>query len=601
MRKELKKEIATTLCILITVAGTAKSDITWDTGPGSGNVHIDPTLVPGTSNDYVVNVSLLANGTGAFGLDADNPNDRIVELIFDNNPNFTTNSYIYSIRDVDVDPDFPADLAALLNVTVEAGAQVRASVIHLTGDLGQNINGDRGYLKFGGARFVTVLGDWYADMYLDADVVTVSDPEIRVFGDMRGGSFYCEDSKLILFNVAGDMGNIFTTGNITHIWAEEFIDRVVAGSISNMRFPLYDPVLFQPTPRDVNLISVFGDFISSHASEIGQLGGLSGALENNPGGLDINGSCSVELDIIDSIGIKNPTTEVFSLYRIGDSLLSNAIISLPADGLTTQIIINDKDVSGDWLGDIIIGTATLAPNYTQLSSELGGGQVGVAPFNFHQRTTAPLSGNDEDKDCDPHQSEVKMAAYDSGEGKNEVISARIRHYGPVYADGTGPHFRVEFKSDLLPSSWVDRTSLFEINTSYTGTSALTADRDVVIKGTAFNGNGFTAAGKWRIRPIDTDPTDPDDGKVKCGDVTGNPDVAWDSNVTSGDLGATTGTQYDWYQFRVLLEAPGGGMLLDGGTSASDLTSWGVAPYEVNADGETDSQDFSELVDSYSGS
>ena len=174
--------------------------------------------------------------------------------------------------------------------------------------------------------------------------------------------------------------------------------------------------------------------------------------------------------------------------------------------------------------------------------------------------------------------------------KNTVIpEVRIRHYGPVYTPGTGSHFQVEFKSDVLPSSWVDRTSLFKIDGT-TATIAEEAHRDIVITKTALNTTGFTAAGRWRIRPLA--------GKAKCGDVIGNPDVAWDSNVISGDLGSSSGTQYSWYQFRVLLEAPDGNILLQGGTSSSDLTSWGIAPYEINADGDTNMQDFRELADNY---
>ncbi|MBL4698443.1 MAG: hypothetical protein JKX70_06390 [Phycisphaerales bacterium] len=279
-------------------------------------------------------------------------------------------------------------------------------------------------------------------------------------------------------------------------------------------------------------------------------------------------------------------------YDIAGTMVSVGSISLPADGLDGQVIVNSGDTSDVWDGDVVVNSTTLAANYTELSSSLGGGQVGEAPFNFHQRTTAP-TGTDV-RDCDPHQGEAVVSSYNSGTNKNDAIpSVRIRHYGPIYADGVGSHFRVEFKSDVQPSSWVNRTSLFEVDTAATGTSSLTAHRDAVIKGTAFNGNGFTAAGRWRIRPLTE--------KVKCGDVTGNPNVAWDSNVTSGDLGSSTGTQYDWYAFRVFLEAPGaGGSLLQGGTGSSDLTSWVVTPFEVNADGETDTQDFTELVDSYTG-
>lgn len=324
---------------------------------------------------------------------------------------------------------------------------------------------------------------------------------------------------------------------------------------------------------DIEKILIGDDFVGTTAMTMNSLETL-----------EVDGNFDADVTVSSSMGSSG-------FYKVAGELASGASLDLPSDGLEGQVIVNSGDTSDLWSGDVVVGSITLVPNYTTLSSELGGGQVGIAPFNFHQRTTAPGAG--QTRDCEPYQGEVVMLPFDTGTNKNVPLAdVRIRHYGPVFADGSGPHFRVEFKSDVLPSSWVDRTSLFEIDTDETATSALTAHRDVVIEGTALNGNGFTAAGRWRIRPLA--------GKVRSGDVVGNPDVAWDSNVESGDLGSGMGTQYDWYAFRVLLEAPEGGMLLDGGTSASDLTNWGVAPFEVNADGDTDTQDFSELADSYTG-
>jgi len=39
------------------------------------------------------------------------------------------------------------------------------------------------------------------------------------------------------------------------------------------------------------------------------------------------------------------------------------------------------------------------------------------------------------------------------------------------------------------------------------------------------------------------------------------------------------------------------MLLQGGTSASDVSAWMESPYEVNADGETNTTDFEEVAES----
>ena len=57
------------------LGAAAFSDITFDTGATNGNVFIECQLVDGTANDWIVNVSLRADGNGGFGMDADDPND----------------------------------------------------------------------------------------------------------------------------------------------------------------------------------------------------------------------------------------------------------------------------------------------------------------------------------------------------------------------------------------------------------------------------------------------------------------------------------------------------------------------------------------------
>lgn len=435
----------------------------------------------------------------------------------------------------------------------------------------------------GNINFISVSGDSAGSISIDGDVQNMA--FFGHWGALPSGGVPNYDSSSI--TVGGDVAGTISVGG-------DFVGSLSADSLSNLSVTggMYDWVSGAVADADLSITS------GITALNTGQT--LLGSVAGNQFELSAD-------QVVDLVSIGGDYTSGFmqlvsglpsgALITVNGEMGTNVTLDFPNDGLEGQVIVNSGDTSALWSGDVVVGSTTLASNYTTLSSELGGGQVGVAPFNFHQRTTAPLSGNDEDKDCDPYQGEVVTAAYVPGSqgqpGKNEVIdSVLIRHYGPVYAVGSEDHFIIEFKSDLLPSSWVDRSSLFEIDTTVTATTALGAHRDVKIMKTDSNKTGFTAAGKWRIRPNDEDLMDSTDGPLKCGDVVGNPDVGWDSNVTSGG--------YDWYQFRVLLEAPGGGMLLQGGTSSSDLTDWGVAPYEVNADGDTDSQDFSELADSYTG-
>ncbi|MFN9976064.1 MAG: hypothetical protein ACK58T_39830, partial [Phycisphaerae bacterium] len=67
---------------------------------------------------------------------------------------------------------------------------------------------------------------------------------------------------------------------------------------------------------------------------------------------------------------------------------SNALVTLPADGLKGQIIINSKDglpanaADGVWTAPVLVGGQSLTnlPYYNVKSSDLGGGAVGLVPF-----------------------------------------------------------------------------------------------------------------------------------------------------------------------------------------------------------------------------
>ena len=223
------------------------------------------------------------------------------------------------------------------------------------------------------------------------------------------------------------------------------------------------------------------------------------------------------------------------------------------------------------------------PYYHMLSEQLGG-SIGVAPFNFHQRDTAPPTGVS--RDCDPYHRE--LIAIPLGGSLDE---ATISHYGPVFVDTaneTEPYFRVEYKLPGKP--WTDRTSLFEVDLTQTGTSEATAQRNVVIKKKSTNPNGFVAVGQWRIRPYAD--------KVRCAYVTGNPDVHYVSDEYGRDAGTSSGApEYYWYTFDIQMMTSGsGGLLVANNTVAmSDLQAWSDEPYEVNADGSTNSADLSDLI------
>ena len=251
------------------------------------------------------------------------------------------------------------------------------------------------------------------------------------------------------------------------------------------------------------------------------------------------------------------------------------------------------DPSAPGPGEILIGPAQphpyKAPFYHALSDELGGGEIGLAPFNFHQRDTAPPAG--QTRDCDPFHTELRtLVMLPSGLIQNPIDTVRIRHYGPVYAIGDvndGPHFRVEFQPAFRPI-WYNRTSQFEVEFAGTNNDPATGSRDIIIKSADFNPDGFNVAGSWRIRPVA--------GMVRCAQVFGNPDVRYDSSILARDLNAVSGPIHSWYQFTVDIESQGQKLFAQEQVNSFDLQTWIATPYETNADGSTDTRDFVEMLE-----
>jgi len=471
-----------------------------------------------------------------------------------------------------------ATIGALYQITGSAASNMWISLIAIEGDLGFLGPNER---RFEGlvVRNIGVGGDCYADILaFGTDVDTLGHASLVVDGDWVSGSYSNRTAPSVFEMVIG--GFVGSINNPVEIWAANRISIItIGGDFIGQVGENDDGYVGHP---DIGNVEIGGDFIGSGAMTMNSLDRFI-----------IGGN--FDADVTLSTAMSSST----DLYKIGGAFASTASITLPADGLVGQVLINSGDTSNLWDGNIAIGSTTLAgPDeldyttyYTQLSSELGGGAVGHAPFNFHQRETAPPAG--ESMDCNPYQNEVRALAL-----SEKLDFVEISHYGPVYADGTGPHFRVEFLPGMeVNPVWVDKTSMFEIDSDIaipnpTGTSDGTASRVVTIKAVAGNKEAFKAAGKWRIRPIQ--------GKVKCGSVVGNPNVRYTSSVVSGDLG-TLGI-FSWYQFDVLMELQPGIFALDSGngTQASDLAAWMLTPFETNADGETNTQDFIDMANQYTG-
>lgn len=302
-----------------------------------------------------------------------------------------------------------------------------------------------------------------------------------------------------------------------------------------------------------------------------------------------------------------------SIFHIGGTLASGVTIELEHDpldasdvGLEGQIVVNQSNGSGDWFGNIQINDGStltgLAKNYITLSKDIGNGAAGAAPFNFHQ-FTGPLPASRGDLDCDPFHTEVVRVG-DCEDDLSALCRVDIEHYGPIFVQGAADQYRVEFLPAFIPITgpvWYDVSSQFVVDTTFTATTEASAHRVVRLIAAPGSQTDFAAAGQFRFRPLIITKDGIDEHQVRCAWVAGNPGVAYNSSVVSGDLGNTTsGPQYHWYQFHVALtrcrlDAP----LFEGNrVNASDIAEWLNEPFEVNMDGEICAQDLADMLAAY---
>ena len=186
-------------------------------------------------------------------------------------------------------------------------------------------------------------------------------------------------------------------------------------------------------------------------------------------------------------------------------------IVLAPQGLQGQVIVNASDTFGEWLDNVEIGTGAgqvilgpsqaqpdQAPFYDRLSADLGGGAVGVVPFNVHPR------------DSEPDLSATLATPPDE---------VRIRHYGPIYGDGTGQVLLIERSGDG-GQTWSDVSNQFSVAVD---TSPTTFSRLLVV--TPKVGQAFQAASMYRFnaRPA-----------LRCANVPGNPSVVYRCDNTSNN-------------------------------------------------------------------
>jgi hypothetical protein len=531
-------------------------------------------------NRYEIQITQGATaGSGLVGIRMTNPNDVITKITVYRNPAHNLNSILLNISNNGSKADFAAIEA--IDVVSPSNRFLDISLINITGNLGTPSSITT--IEAGQIRNIDISGNWYANVVVDDQTTTSSLNlnTVRVRSDWLGGGLY--------WNTPTSFGTITVDGDISgssidpiEIWSKNNITSVSAGSITNARIGSQTNG-FSGFSAVTSITTTNGDFVSSAPMTMASLGSM-----------DINGDFDAEITLNGAMG------SLSSLYQIRDSFASTALLSLPANGLLGTILINTNNASGQFLGDIEVGSTVLSPDYTTLSSALGNGATGLAPFNFHQ-FTGPLPASRGDLDCDPFHTEYLSVG--ACEEVTVLTHVDIEHYGPVFVRGAADQYRVEFRPAFTGGgpTWFDVSSQFVVDTTFTATTEANAHRVVRLINAAGSQTDFAAAGWFRFRPLIITKDDIDEHQVRCAWVNGNPGVAYDSSIVSGDLGNTSsGPQYDWYQFRVgLVPCPPESMLFEGDqVNASDIAAWIDQPFEVNMDGQICSQDLADMLAAY---
>lgn len=203
---------------------------------------------------------------------------------------------------------------------------------------------------------------------------------------------------------------------------------------------------------------------------------LGGFTQEIPAGVGASGILEFRGDI-NADGVINISGGFAGEIRIAEGL-----------NLAGQVIIN-SDASGS---DLFTGSAVLdfdtfpvsltpIPNYTNLSAELGGGAIGVVPFNLH----AP--------DCEPPSGSL-ITVHTGLNGIQAPQEVRIRHYGPVRFASAGAQLLVERSDFTYSAPPIGPTIWEDVSASYQFAASSENPRDLIVSG------NFGPDYRYRIRP-----------------------------------------------------------------------------------------------------
>lgn len=270
----------------------------------------------------------------------------------------------------------------------------------------------------------------------------------------------------------------------------------------------------------------------------------------------IDGDMNGMIDLRDLLGTLSVSENVGTTGVITmDTLDSAGAVAdvLIKDDLAGQIIINQHDNNDQWLGTVSVNTYGIDPNeivcerapyYCLLSDDLGGGAVGLIPYNLHAA------------DCVP----------EPGIPTESFGAVTLAHYGPVNDDSASGMPVEVWKKPILsypPQGYTEVTSDFEAE-------ILANDRLIEVSPKPFT-SGFECGYYYKILPTDD---------LHCGGTAA---------LAAADVDVDDYT----YLIKKYCKAD---LSRNGLVDTPDPVLWVAGPVDINEDGLVDVADLNEIFD-----
>jgi hypothetical protein len=288
------------------------------------------------------------------------------------------------------------------DVSCNPSANFTISLIEVQGTISGNITADS-------INEITAEGSIFGDIKSEGSALFPGAiARVESFGGNLIGNIEARNQIATIRASFGSIGSAATQVSIRSGTQINNIEaEAVYANINNQILPNVDSgVLYMKTTA--------GPFV-------GQL--LSRQIETtvaNPSGLDIHGN--LDADII--LGTQNPTTSPGRIEEpiyVGGGFPSNRRIE--CKGITSQIVFNQSNAGFPIAGTIKVNGWNVSPlpYYNQTRSAIGGGSIGLVPYQIHYAECTPSAPF--------NQPGVAICTYHATGGQRNSIT--LEHYGRV--------------------------------------------------------------------------------------------------------------------------------------------------------------------------